>query len=1021
MNDKQSGSPITPPAGVGRSRRRNYSNNGINSHGESSLDVPSRRVDAPSSSSQHQGSTSSDTLPNQPSPTYAAGEPVHTSSTYTGNSYLVRSPMYSASSAHHQQAQNFSNQSPPANSAISATPYSPFPPQYSSFSTHTNNISPTYVPRSQRQGYTSPYMPSSPNYPVPMSSLYSPSSPTYTTLNYFNIPSSTGFHPSNHSTSSYVNVTSPTHDNTHTPSSPPSPSSSTSSPSFYNFSALNSAYANGVSVNPIRAGQIAIQGPPPNTLTTARQLRNSHHRNTRNSVGDSSMLVMRYCKQLTTGCLRRNCVNPYCASNSNFTRLDNHEAMVLAHKLAAQGESHICNNAMDDNSNGSTMCKRLNDADISSHDTLNYAILETLYNDCKERGDYNDLYRNVYNVFSNHSKLANSFKQMDPYYREQCPLNIEETRKSYNLIIKECPDNKGSKTLVTATIELLERIKSSYETLQIETLACFIIILQNPLLMDHAEHADIMPLLVEIIAGLPESRKKILCQYFLAERPNKSKSYNENKTDSIKGNDDDAKATLREDFRYYVILFQQFITLRLWTRATTPNKDKAVMNATRCLSMFYKLNEERRLLHFSEFYNDAVNETIDIKDDFPHFKQKDGFSFCDHPFILTPIIKADVLKIESMVQMRHELQDSFFRAMFIGVNSPYLILEIRRDHIIRDALYQLESKSPQDLKKQLRVQFAGEDGVDEGGVQKEFFQLVVREMFDQKYGMFTQNEESRLCWFNQNPFDESALDEYKLIGRLLGLAIYNSVILDVHFPVVLYRKLKGQPATLTDLKELDPSLGKGLEQLLELEDDVESTYNRTFQIEYESFGHRITHELKPGGAHIKLTNENRQEFVDLFVDFWLNKSIKRQFNAFKEGFDLVCGGSAIQLFRPEEVEQLMCGSRDLDFEALENVTQYDGGFNKNSQVVRNFWEIVHGFTEEQKKRLLFFTTGSDRVPIGGLSKLQFVIAKNGGDSDRLPTSHTCYNVLLLCEYSSKEKLKERLLTAISNAEGFGMI
>ena len=88
---------------------------------------------------------------------------------------------------------------------------------------------------------------------------------------------------------------------------------------------------------------------------------------------------------------------------------------------------------------------------------------------------------------------------------------------------------------------------------------------------------------------------------------------------------------------------------------------------------------------------------------------------------------------------------------------------------------------------------------------------------------------------------------------------------------------------------------------------------------------------------------------------------------------------------------------------------------------RNFWEIVHGFTEEQKKRLLFFTTGSDRVPIGGLSKLQFVIAKNGGDSDRLPTSHTCYNVLLLCEYSSKEKLKERLLTAISNAEGFGMI
>ena len=72
--------------------------------------------------------------------------------------------------------------------------------------------------------------------------------------------------------------------------------------------------------------------------------------------------------------------------------------------------------------------------------------------------------------------------------------------------------------------------------------------------------------------------------------------------------------------------------------------------------------------------------------------------------------------------------------MFIGVNSPYLFLEIRRDHIIRDALYQLESKGPQDLKKQLKVQFVGEEGVDEGGVQKEFFQLVIRDWFDPKYG-----------------------------------------------------------------------------------------------------------------------------------------------------------------------------------------------------------------------------------------------------------------------------------------------
>lgn len=117
----------------------------------------------------------------------------------------------------------------------------------------------------------------------------------------------------------------------------------------------------------------------------------------------------------------------------------------------------------------------------------------------------------------------------------------------------------------------------------------------------------------------------------------------------------------------------------------------------------------------------------------------------------------------------------------------------------------MEEKSIHDLKKQLRVQFLGEEGVDEGGVQKEFFQLIVREIFDTKYGMFTFNEESRLCWFSPNPvLDDINIREYKLVGLLLGLAVYNSVILDLHFPLALYKKLMDVDISLSDLKQLDP-------------------------------------------------------------------------------------------------------------------------------------------------------------------------------------------------------------------------
>ncbi len=87
----------------------------------------------------------------------------------------------------------------------------------------------------------------------------------------------------------------------------------------------------------------------------------------------------------------------------------------------------------------------------------------------------------------------------------------------------------------------------------------------------------------------------------------------------------------------------------------------------------------------------------------------------------------------------------------------------------------------------------------------------------------------------------------------------------------------------------------------------------------------------------------------------------------------------------------------------------------------DFWSIVKEFSQQQKKSLLTFVTGSDRIPITGLKDVTFVIQKNGPNSDRLPTALTCFGRLLLPKYASKEKLQERLLIAIQNAQGFGLL
>jgi hypothetical protein len=438
------------------------------------------------------------------------------------------------------------------------------------------------------------------------------------------------------------------------------------------------------------------------------------------------------------------------------------------------------------------------------------------------------------------------------------------------------------------------------------------------------------------------------------------------------------------------------------------------------------------------FVNEQLCSILDIKEEFPRWKSKKSvFSFCHFPFILSTAFKCDLLKIESLVQMRHELQDAFFRSMFGGLQMPYLVIEVRRDYIIRDAMIQLDRIKSQDLKKQLRVQFYQEEGVDEGGLQKEFFQLAIREILHPKYGMFLLNEDTNCYWFHPSQFssvsfttpsmdkdqDPVSLDEYRLIGKLIGLAVYNNIILDLRFPLVIFKRLLGANVGFEDLKQVDPLLHRGLVQLLELdEDDVEDIYQRTFILEQKRFDQGIIHELVPGGRDIVLTGKNRQEYVDSVVDYYLNTSIRQAMQALEHGFREVCMYTSLGLFQPEEFESLVCGNPQLDISALKLGACYEGGYTSNSPIIQDFWDIVTcELSCEDQKNLLCFITGSSRVPIGGPAKLHLVIMRQGPDSEQLPTSHTCYNIFLLPEYSRKEKLRVKLVTALQNAEGFGLI
>jgi len=310
--------------------------------------------------------------------------------------------------------------------------------------------------------------------------------------------------------------------------------------------------------------------------------------------------------------------------------------------------------------------------------------------------------------------------------------------------------------------------------------------------------------------------------------------------------------------------------------------------------------------------------------------------------------------------------------------------------------------------------------VDEGGVSKEFYQIVIEQLFNPDYGMFVLNEKTGLYWFN--PSCVECQDEYGLIGLLFGLAIYNNILVDVRLPTLLYTKLFARPAGFEDLKQLDPVLYASLYELLNCDDDVQEIYCYTFSISYRDiYGDEKLVSLMENGDQISVTNENRKEFVHMYADFLLNQSVQAQFSAFRDGFFKVVNQSLLRrLFLPEEVESLVCGVFDVDFSKLRRSTRYENGYEEDSVTVMHFWSAVSELDEEQSRLLLQFITGCDRAPVGGLVKLEMIIARSGDDRARLPTAHTCFNILMLPDYRDMAVLRERLLKAISHSRGFGL-
>ncbi|KAK0461087.1 uncharacterized protein EV420DRAFT_1746494 [Desarmillaria tabescens] len=357
-----------------------------------------------------------------------------------------------------------------------------------------------------------------------------------------------------------------------------------------------------------------------------------------------------------------------------------------------------------------------------------------------------------------------------------------------------------------------------------------------------------------------------------------------------------------------------------------------------------------------------------------------------------------------------------------------LQLNVRRARVFEDSFQHLQRKTGDQIKYgKLSIRFYDEEGVDAGGLTREWFQILARQMFDPNNALFQPCAADKLTYQpNKNSWvNPEHLSFFKFVGRVIGKAIYDGRLLDAYFARSLYRQLLGKPVDYKDVEWVDPEYYNSLCWILENDPTL---LELTFSVEADEFGVNRIISLKDGGESIPVTQENKREFVQLSAQYRLYSSIKEQIENLLSGFYEIIPKDLVTIFNEQELELLISGTPDIDVDEWRAATEYNGYTSSDPNIVW-WWRALKSFNRDERAKVLSFATGTSRVPLNGFNDLQgvqgvqkFSIHRAYGESDRLPQAHTCFNQIDLPQYSSYEMLRQQVLLAISEGgEGFGFV
>ncbi|XP_028967961.1 ubiquitin-protein ligase E3B [Galendromus occidentalis] len=389
-----------------------------------------------------------------------------------------------------------------------------------------------------------------------------------------------------------------------------------------------------------------------------------------------------------------------------------------------------------------------------------------------------------------------------------------------------------------------------------------------------------------------------------------------------------------------------------------------------------------------------------------------------------------------------------------GTESTHIT--VHRSRIVEDGFQQLNALTPQELKGVIRVRFVNyqgldEAGIDQDGVFKEFLEETILRVFNPALNLFKMTNKQTLYPSPTSYFNENHLELFEFVGKMLGKAVHERIVVDVKFATFFLSQILGHHRNfqyysyIDELPSLDEEIYNALTTVKNYPGDVQDLC-LFFCVDDDSLGKIVTHELVPGGKTMAVTNENKMRYIHLSAQYRMQTQISEQTKAFIRGFRALVKKEWIAMFSAPELQRLISGDNTgIDLDDLRLNTKYFGGFHSAHRVICWLWEILwDDFTPEEHRLFLKFVTSCSSPPLLGFANLEppFSIRcvevaddQDRGDTvasfaraffrvrkrdpvDRLPTSSTCFNLLKLPNYQKKETLKEKLRYAINSNPGF---